>query len=99
MVLNSALPRSVISPTMRDLLTQNALLIPSIAGATYRVSRLTSQGQVLPDLDVSVARHLTRLGLDGMLGLDFLFHFEHVHFQVSTLRLILTNPTNGAGSA
>ena len=38
---------------------------------------------------MAVLTRLDRLGVDGLLGLDFLTHFEHIHFHTRSLRLVL----------
>ena len=98
LVLHSGLTSSAISTTSRDELLRGGALQAVGGRERYRLTGLTVQGQALPDLEVVISRGITRLGVDGMLGLDFLFHFEHIHFHVPTLRLILENPVNGASS-
>jgi hypothetical protein len=94
--LHTGLPVSVISIVARDALHTAHLLQPRRAVGVYRIADLSVDGQPLPNLEVRVSRTVSRLGLDGLIGLDFLLHFEHIHFHVPTLRLILSNPTNGA---
>jgi hypothetical protein len=53
------------------------------------MSDLTADRQALPNLDVAVIRRLDRLGVDGLLGLDFLTYFEHIHFHTRSLGLVL----------
>jgi hypothetical protein len=95
MAINSGLPATVISPSTRDALIATRVLLATNSSGSYRLTGLAAEGQRLPDLEARVVPRLSRLGVNGMVGLDFLFHFEHVHFHVPTLRLILQNPTNG----
>ncbi len=48
------------------------------------------EGFPIADLRVHVSRRVTIVGSQGILGLDFLRRFEHIHFHVPTLRLTLT---------
>jgi hypothetical protein len=81
---------------MRDELLAAGLLQPRPGTDIYHITDLSVDGQPLPDLEARASRTVSRLGLDGLIGLDFLLHFEHIHFHVPTLHLILSNPTNGA---
>ena len=96
MILDTGIPVSIISPQARDDLRSSGLWPDPAGRQAGRLTGVQAQGQPLPDLDVRVSARLARLGVDGMLGLDFLLHFEHIHFHVPTLHLILQNPTNGA---
>jgi hypothetical protein len=53
------------------------------------LEELTADSHPLPNLDVAVIRRLDRLEVDGLLGLDFLTHFEHIHFHTRSLQLEL----------
>lgn len=53
---------------------------------------MTLEAQPLPDLNVRVLARLSRLGVDGLVGLDYLGRFEYVHFHIPTLRLMLEAP-------
>ena len=92
MVLDTGSPVSVISPKARDDLLGRQLLDPSTEGIRYRLAQLSVHEQPLPPLMVRVLPRLTRLQVDGLLGLDFLRLFEHVHFHVPTLQLVLELP-------
>ena len=89
MVLDSASPVSVISPGARDELERQGLLPSSNQRNDYLLTHLSVQGQPLPDITVRVLPRLTRLGVDGLLGLDFFQMFEEVCFRTQSLRLTL----------
>lgn len=80
---------SAISPRVEQELLSRGLLKTSALPRRYLLDELTAHRQPLPSLDVAVLRRLDRLGVDGLLGLDFLMHFEHIHFHTSSLRLVL----------
>ena len=96
MGINTGLPVTVVSPGTRDALIATRVLSATTTRGHHRLTGLTAEGQRLPDLEARVLPRLSRLGVNGMVGLDFLFHFEHVHLHVPTLHLVLQNPTNGA---
>ena len=56
----------------------------------YRLGGLSIEGQLIPDLNVVVSNRATMLGIDGMLGLNFLALFSDVHFSVDEMRVTLT---------
>jgi hypothetical protein len=91
MVLDTGSPLSAISERLRNTLASTGLL-EAITPHAYFLRNLTIQGQVIPDLRVRVSRRVTRVGADGILGLDFLAQFSTVHFDIATLRLTLTYP-------
>ena len=92
MALNPGLTVSFITPDTLAALQRGPLLGPPGRGGKYRLAQLSVDDQPLPDLDVYVSRRVARL---GVIGLDLLLRFEHVHLHVPTLHLILQNPTNG----
>ena len=90
MVLDPGSPVSAISPETRDDLARLNLLQPgSSSRYEHRLSGLVVQGQLFPDLDVRVLRKLSRLQVDGLVGLDFLSRFFAIHFYVLTSELVL----------
>lgn len=92
-VLDPGSPVSVISPEARDELTSlNLLQQSSDPRYEYRLTSLTVQGQLFPDLDVRILRKLTRLQIVGLVGPDFLWQFRAIHFDVPTRRLVLEYP-------
>ena len=88
-VLDTGSPVSAISPRIERVLSGDGLLLPSARPNRRRLADLRVQGQPLPDLEVAVLNRLDRLAVDGLLGLDFLTHFEHIHFHTRALQLIL----------
>lgn len=90
MVLDTGSPLSSISERVRDLLVPTGYLDP-ISQTLYVLRSLNIQGQAIPDLRVRTSRRTTRVGADGVLGLDFLAQFTDVHFHVPSLRLTLTD--------
>lgn len=92
MVLDTGSPVSVISPVVLDDLVTRGLLGPEVASNRYVLTRLSVQGQPLPDLLVRVLPRLARIQVDGLLGLDFLRLFKAVHFHVDTFHLVLEDP-------
>ena len=90
MVIDSGSPVSAISPEIADELRQFELLAPAEAPRyEYRLTALTVDGQPLPDLEVRILPRLTRLGIAGLVGLDFLSQFLAVHFYVLRRELVL----------
>ena len=88
-VLDTGAPVSAISPGIEQDLLRDGLLQPGSLPRRHRLTRLRSQDQELPDIEVAVLNRLDRLGIDGLLGLDFLTNFEHIHFHTRSLRLVL----------
>ncbi len=88
-VLDAGAPVSGISPRVEQELLSRGLLKTSSLPRRYLMADLTADRQALPNLDVAVIRRLDRLGVDGLLGLDFLTHFEHIHFHTRSLSLVL----------
>lgn len=88
-VLDTGSPISAISPGVHARLTEGGLLQAAARPNRYRLAPLTVAGQPLPDLEVGIIRRLDRLEVDGLLGLDFLTQFAHIHFDPAALRLRL----------
>jgi hypothetical protein len=88
-VLDTGSPVSAISPRIQQELENRRLLGPSAIPRRYLLSEIAAQSQSLPDLDVAVLPRLDRIGVDGLLGLDFLTQFESIHFHTRSLRLVL----------
>jgi hypothetical protein len=92
MVFDTGSPVSAISPETKVDLEGRGLLRGADRPGTYRLSDLTADGQLLPDLEVRVMARLTRLQIDGLMGLDYLGNFEWAHFHIPTLLLTLQYP-------
>jgi hypothetical protein len=90
-VLDTGSPVSAISPRIRSNLASRGRLIPA-GGNRYLLSHLTLHGQTIPDLRVGVLSRLDRIGVDAILGLDFLFQFEEIAFNTRTMTLTLIAP-------
>jgi hypothetical protein len=88
-VLDTGSPLSALSQAVEHQLQAAQLLQPSPISGRYMLGGLAAAGQSLPTLQVGVLKRLDRLQIDGLLGLDFLVRFEHVHFHVRTLELVL----------
>ena len=90
MVLDPGSPISAISPETRDDLARlNLLQPPASPRYEHRLSGLGVQGQSFPDLEVRVLRKLSRLQIDGLVGLDCLASFFAIHFYVLSSELVL----------
>ena len=89
MVFDSGSPMSAISPEIRARLGGRGVVGETAKPSTYRLTGLTAEGQSLPDLDVRVMPRLTRLQINGLIGLNYLGIFESICFDVPTLRLTL----------
>ena len=88
MVLDTGSPLSTISEgTYRRL--ADAGNIRHVGGRRFTLTRPLLDGQPVADLEVRVSLRVTRVGADGVLGLDFLGRFTDVHFHVPSLRLNL----------
>ena len=88
-MLDTGSPASAISPAARDELVFKRLVLPAAVSSGYLLTNSTVNGQPLPDFMVRVLPRLTRLGVDGLLGLDFLRRFRRVGFLVDDLLLTL----------
>lgn len=94
LVLDPGSPVSAISPETRDDLSRLHLLPPaSDLRYEHRLADLVVQEQPLPDFDVRVLRKLSRLGVDGLIGLDFLRQFFAIHYYVGSMELVLEYPS------
>jgi hypothetical protein len=89
MILDTGAPVSAISPEMRDELLAADLLRAAIPSGYHRISDITVDGQPIPDLEVRVLPRLSRIGVEGLLGLDYLGKFESVYVHIPTLRITL----------
>jgi hypothetical protein len=96
MVLDTGSPASVISPNSAQVLQAGGLLVATQTPGHFQLSNMrvrdAKDQPLLPDISVRILPRLTRLQIDGLLGLDFFRHFERVCFQISAMRLELTYP-------
>lgn len=91
MVLDTGSPVSALSPSTAERLLHLRLIRDGERGR-YGLTPLTSDGQPLPDLEVRVLPRLDRLGIVGLVGLDFLMRFRRIDFDVEAFRLTLADP-------
>ena len=89
MVLDCGSPRSAISPGLSQDLQRQGLLHATADPRSYRLTNLTADANPLPDLIVRELSRLTRLKIDGLLGLDFFGSFELTCFRLSTSQPLL----------
>src|SRR6266852_697096 len=75
MVLDTGSPLSSISERLRGSLASMGVLEP-VSGRSYVLRDLKIQNQPIRDLRVRVSRRVTRVGADGVLGLDFLAQYS-----------------------
>ena len=88
MLPNPTRPRSTISrAAFDDLRAREAGDLA--AGRNVPLRQLRIAGQPIPDLHVRVSDTVTRLGVNGVLGLDFFTRFESVQWIPRTGRLTL----------
>jgi hypothetical protein len=92
LVLDPGSPVSVISPRTSQELHRLGLLPRGSRPRYYRLTSLTVDSQPFPDLDVRILPRLDDLGIDGLVGLDFLRRFAAIHFYVPTMQLVLEAP-------
>jgi len=64
-------------------------LITPVSGRTMRIHGLHTEEHALPDIDVRVSQVVSRIGLEAMLGLNFLALFTEVCFQRPSVVLTL----------
>jgi len=89
-MLNTSRLQTVVSPRVRDDLLAVGLLRQD-SPRVYRLSGTRIAGEPLPDLAVRASPGPAVLGVEGMLGLDFLNQFGRVCLENDTLRLTLTH--------
>jgi len=89
MVLDSGSPQSVISPALGEHLQRRGVLHATSDARYYQLRNLTAHDHQLPDMTVRILPRLTRLQIDGLLGLDYFRAFELVCVRFSTQQLLL----------
>lgn len=91
MLPNPTVPRSTIS---RHAFADLALREQAIAGNARRavLRDLLIAGQPVPDLEVRISQVVARLGVDGILGLDFFEQFASVLWLPRTGQMTLRLP-------
>lgn len=93
-ILNPGLPHSLISVlACQDVRSRGADLIEHVSANVYVLRRLKIQGQDVPDIEIRVSRAIAGLiGVDCILGFDFLQKFDEIHFFTRTLQAVLVDP-------
>ena len=90
-MLNTGRPLSVISPNTERSLSALGL-VEQLGDRQYRLPGLHVNGDRLPDLIVRASAGPALLGVDGMLGWDYLEQFTEVRIAPGTLRITLITP-------
>ena len=88
LMLNTGRPLSVLSMRTRNVLLATGLLEPR-SGNLYRLRAPRLAGEPLPENVARASAGPDLLGVDGMLGLDFLDLFAEVRLDTRSLRLTL----------
>ena len=91
MLPNPLSRRSIISPEALDDLRVRGL-VPERTGTWVPLRDLRIADQPVPDLDVRVSAAMTRLRVDGILGLDSFEQFDLVRWHPRTHRVTLVLP-------
>jgi hypothetical protein len=90
LMLNTGRTQSVLSRSM--LAAMRALgLFGAQSGPVYVLRQPTASGVPLPDLALRASAGPGMLGLEGMLGLDFLDRFTEACISTQALRLTLVS--------
>jgi len=89
LVLNTGYVTSCISVGVRDVLSALGHLRQTGRNA-YLLDDLSFEGHSVAALEVRVNRAVGLIGLEGILGLNFLNRYRTVCFDVDALRLTLT---------
>lgn len=87
-VLNTGYLISAVNSRAQAVLAVMGLLDP-IGGRLHSLRNLTLAEQPLPDLEVRATPALGLIGVEGILGLNFLRQFDDVHFNLPSRRLTL----------
>jgi hypothetical protein len=93
LVLDTGTPQTGISASLLSELQARGLAPPSgirFGSQLFLLERISIEGQPISDFEVQISPSATRLGIDGILGLDFLAQFRRVCFDVDDMRLTLT---------
>ena len=89
MVLDTGSPVSAISTDTERQLLHSRLIREGSERGRYLLPSLSAESQTLPDLEVRLLSRLDRLGIVGLVGLDFLMRFRRIHFDVDAFQLTL----------
>jgi hypothetical protein len=89
MVLDSGSPQSTVSPQVAQDLWLRGMSPPAAPASSYVLTNLTASTHALPDLRARVLPRLSRLRVDGLLGLDFFNQFDLTCYRRSTMELLL----------
>jgi hypothetical protein len=90
-VLNTGRPLSVISSNTERAISALGL-VERLGARQYRIPGVRVNGDRLPDLIVRASAGPALLGVDGMLGWDYLEQFTEVRIEPGTLRITLMAP-------
>lgn len=91
MLPNPTAARSTISPQALEDLTRRGLL-PAGRQTRVLLRELRIDGQPILDVEVSMSPAIGRLGVDGILGLDFFEQFDAIHWYPRTRQVVLIGP-------
>jgi hypothetical protein len=87
-VLDTSFPLTRISESTRDILQAFGLITP-LSAKVVRIHEMHVGGDVLPEIEARVSNVVSRLGLEAMLGLNFLGAFTEVCFHRPSVALTL----------
>jgi hypothetical protein len=90
LVLDTGSPFTAIADSLRQTLADAGLLTET-GGDVYLLHDVTIAGQTLDGFQARLSRRATRVGVSGVLGLDFLARFTDVHFHVPSMQLSLSD--------
>jgi hypothetical protein len=94
LMLNTGRPQSALSRTTYRTLDILGLVEPlSGPGTTIRNARMG--GVAMPDIPMRISAGPAWLGLEGMLGLDYLSQFAEMRLNFETPRLTLVRSQSG----
>lgn len=89
MIPNPLRPHSSISRLALEDLSSRLGGAPPRAGAAYLLQDVRIAGHSVPDIAVRINPIVSRLKVDGILGLDFFQQFDAVTWHPKTHRVVL----------
>ena len=96
LILNTGFVISALTPGVRDSLEALGHL-QHTAGRFYQLHDLRLGGRPVPPLTVRVNIAIATLGVEGIVGLNFLNQFREIHFDVESRVLTPTFPQHEDG--